>query len=338
MFDWAAAATVTRGLTCCLIAAAAWTARAAPVAGAEGKAGLRGTVEKTSVLVHAGKELLLEYRYADVPRKPYVKRLLTPGGLNLLRDAPHDHLHHHGVMFAVAAGGVDFWSEGRKSGRQVHRAMDGVKVERRGGQPMAVFTEQLDWLSADGKTALQERRTIHVCRAADAEATLLTWRGELVPPPGGAAAKLTGSHYFGLGMRWIESMDKVGRFRLAGGRKRESGTHVRGDEYVTPAAWCAYTCRLKDKAVTAAMFGHPENYRGATHWFTMRKPFAYLSATINLWKQPATVQKSKPLALRYAVVLWDGQVTAERIGSLYRQWSAWFATRRPKPSKRSDQR
>ena len=54
---------------------------------------------------------MLQYRYGDVPFKPYVKELFTSSGINVLLDAPPDHLHHHGLMFACAVNNVDFWGE-----------------------------------------------------------------------------------------------------------------------------------------------------------------------------------------------------------------------------------
>ena len=32
-------------------------------------------------------------------------------GENLLRDAPHDHLHHHALMYGIRVNGVNFWEE-----------------------------------------------------------------------------------------------------------------------------------------------------------------------------------------------------------------------------------
>ncbi|GAH89700.1 unnamed protein product, partial [marine sediment metagenome] len=65
--------------------------------------------------------------------------------------------------------------------------------------------------------------------------------------------------------------------------------------------------------------------RHPTQWFTMTKPFAYLSATLNLHKEPLKVTSDKPLILRYAVAVWDGRVKTEQIPRLYQQWVTWSA-------------
>jgi hypothetical protein len=52
----------------------------------------------------------------------------------------------------------------------------------------------------------------------------------------------------------------------------------------------------------------------------MTKPFAYLSATMNLHREPLAIASDEPLELHYAVALWDGQVENSQIDRLYRRW------------------
>jgi hypothetical protein len=68
------------------------------------------------------------------------------------------------------------------------------------------------------------------------------------------------------------------------------------------------------------MFGHPDNLRHPTQWFTMTEPFAYLSATLNLHREPLKVLSGKPLALRYAVAVWDNRAENEQIVNAYKWW------------------
>jgi hypothetical protein len=53
----------------------------------------------------------------------------------------------------------------------------------------------------------------------------------------------------------------------------------------------------------------------------MTKHFAYLAATLNLWKEPMTLTADKPLDLCYGIVLWDGQIDKEAIQKAYDAWS-----------------
>jgi len=279
---------------------------------------MRITMEEDIVSVYADQRVLLRYRYEDVPFKPYVQQLFSPRGFNVLRDAPADHLHHHALMFAVAVDGVDFWEEQQAPGRQVHRSFTDVKIGKHGDVPHAGFTEQLDWVNPRSQELLlKEYRTIKVCQPNNFKATVLSWQSSFAVPSGKDSATLTGSHYFGLGMRFLKSMDVGGQFRNAEGK---AGDVVRGDERLVRAKWCAYTAKANGKVVTVAMFGHPDNPRHPTLWFTMTKPFAYLSATLNLHKEPLKVTSDRPLTLRYAVVVWDKRVENKQIERTYNWW------------------
>jgi hypothetical protein len=165
---------------------------------------------------------------------------------------------------------------------------------------------------------LIEHRAIEAYQADDLSATLLTWCTLLEPAPGKDSVILTGSHYFGLGMRFVESMDLGGRFFNSEGIE---GELVRGSERLTAARWCAYVASADGGKVTVAIFDHPTNPRHPARMFTMTPPFAYLAATLNLWKEPMTLQTGKPLALKYGVAVWDGEAEAKRIDSLYQRWA-----------------
>ena len=80
------------------------------------------TTGENVLSVHAGPNLLLSYPYKDVPFKPYVQKLFSPAGVNILRDAPFDHLHHHALMYAIKVDGVNFWEETPTAGKQLHKS------------------------------------------------------------------------------------------------------------------------------------------------------------------------------------------------------------------------
>ena len=282
-----------------------------------------------SVTVAAGKRLLLEYRYGGDPFKPYVRQWTTPAGVQVLRDSPHDHVHHHALMFAIGAGGVDFWSENKRCGRQVHRAFAGAKTAGAATNPGVAIVEKLDWLGPDKAGILGEKRTIRLDTTHPQGASLLTWQTALTPAKGRKSVKLHGSHYFGLGVRFVVPMDTGGRFFNPTGK---AGKTVRGTERLVAAPWCAYTAKADGQIVTMAMFDHPGNARPAL-WFTMTGHFAYLSATTNLWKQPVVLPAGGTLELVYGVALWDGQAKPDAIEKLYKHWLA--SAPKPAPAPKS---
>ncbi|MCE5269186.1 MAG: PmoA family protein [Planctomycetaceae bacterium] len=256
---------------------------------------------------------VVRYRCADGPYKPYVDQLCSPAGAQILRDHVPDHAHHHGLMFALSVDGVNFWEEAAAAGTEEPGFL---MVDNRGGHKRPGFEQGVYWVGPDKKRLLDERR--HVTSFGDPVngATLVTWRSRLQTPPGKTSAVLSGSHYFGLGMRFVESMDKGGRFFNADGK---AGEVVRGDETLTRTKWCAYTAKADGKPVTVAIFDGPKNFRPATV-FTMSKPFAYLSATLNVWKEPITLKAGHPLDLCYGIALWDGEVAKATVEKLYLQW------------------
>lgn len=269
---------------------------------------------------------VLAYRFAAAPFKPYVQQLYTPGGVQILRDSPPDHVHHHGQMFAIGVDGVDFWTEPSKAanhtmelGKQVPREQGSSTVTIVDGDRQAAIRQTIDWLDAAGKPLLEEQRKILLHADSDVHATLETWKCRLRPAAGKASVQLWGRHYFGLGMRFVKSMDGAGTFLNSAG---SSGETVRGTEKLTRAAWCAYRAPVDGKWVTVAMFGHPDNTRHPTTWFTMTKPFAYLSATLELHRRPIKLERGKPLELIYGVALWDGKQKSEEIERVYQKWLA----------------
>lgn len=266
-----------------------------------------------------GERILMRYRYNDVPYKPYIDQLFSPSGVNVLLDAPHDHLHHHALMYAITADGVNFWEEHQAPGKQAHLGFSDVRVDERNEKSFAALSERLDWSNPRSKEMiLTEQRTIEVSNLIEPKATLLTWESAFEPAEGKKSVTLTGSHYHGLGLRFIRLMDN-GEFRNADGKP---GKVYRGDERLVRSKWCAYTAKVKDKEITVAMFDHTSNERHPATWFTMSKPFAYLSATLNLHEQPFEVIADKPLKLRYAVAVWDGRTEKDEIEKAYEAWAA----------------
>jgi hypothetical protein len=294
----------------CLIVAAAAPGLAQTVAAAGGQAELRDDRGMRVQYVYGGEGF--------VAFKPYVRQLLSPSGVNPLRDNIEDHIHHHGLMFAVAIDGVDFWSETKNCGRQVQR---GIATAARSvnGQSASAVTAENDWTKPDGKTVVAtERRTIALYSNPKAAGpTLASWRTRLAPPAGAESIKLSGSHYFGLGMRFVKSMDNASTFTFADPNAK--GLTVRGDEKLTPSAWAACSGAVDGNTVTVAMFDHPDNPRPVL-WFSMGKPFSYLSATINLWKEPMVVKAGQELDVCYGVAVWDTKATREQIDAACKQW------------------
>jgi hypothetical protein len=260
-----------------------------------------------AVPVKCGDKTILTYMRGPAPFKSYVQALYTPSGVNVIRDQVADHIHHHGLMFALTVNGTDFWIETDKCGKQVST----FNKSRDGG-----VVDLIDWTAPDGKVLLKERRVVRAALPKPDGPAVVTWRMKLEAPEG-RPATLTGSHYAGLGMRFQASMDKIGTFFNSSG---QPGELIRGEEHNVPANWCAYAAECDGKPVTVALFSDPENARHPTTFFTMPVGFAYQSATLNVYREPLTIAPGKPLGLRYGVALWDGKVGADQVEAAYKEW------------------
>lgn len=290
-----------------LISAAAGICVALTALAAAAQGPLEITSNPTQVTIDLDGRPVARYQVAKNPNKTYLRELYTPQGVQIFRDSPHDHLHHHSLMFAVAVDGVDFWSEGPTCGVQKSRSAPNPHTHSRDGFWAAHFEHQIDWTAADGQVSLVESRDIRVCRLPNVKATLVGWQCRLAAPEGKEKVTLTGATYFGLGARFVQSMDTGGKFLNADGKSGVEGTNdVR-------SRWTAYSAAVDGKPVTIAMFDSPANPRHPATWFTMDSAFAYLAATLDLSKQPLEIQAGEPLTLNYAVAVWDGHVGAEEI-------------------------
>ncbi len=265
---------------------------------------------KEGIVQFRGQDIM-RYQFGDVPFKPYVRELYSPSGVQVLRDAPSDHLHHHALMFAFAIDGVDFWAETPGCGKQVHKS-NSILANVTSSE-FGQLVEQLDWMGPAG-VLMHEERLLNA--TIQQGASILTWRSTLSLPAGKDTAKISGSHYFGLGARFAETMDKGSRFIYADG---PAGQVVRGDERLTAGKWCAVQGKANGKDVTIAMFDGARNPRPAA-WFTMNDPFAYLSATMRLHETPMEMKAGQTMNLCYGVAVWDGHVSVETIGAACEQW------------------
>jgi methane monooxygenase PmoA-like len=245
--------------------------------------------------------------------KPYIKEYRNASGINVIRDSPPDHRHHHGIMFAVWVDGVNFWEEQEGSGRQEDRGLLPVVEGAAAGVSYVSFGQDLAWTRpGDSRSPLQERRRLAVCAAEEFGATLTDWRSVLTVPPGREGVVLSGPRYVGVGVRFMSSMDDGGQFRNANGQSGARGTD--GAE----AGWTAYTGSVgRGRVATVAVFGDPKTL---PVWFILGEPFAYVSATMGLDRKPLRLPRNGRLEVRYGFAVWDTNPKPSQIQALYERW------------------
>lgn len=279
---------------------------------------LTATKDQRAIRIVGPAGPVAEYVYHPSSPKPYVAQWYTPAGLQVLRDSPGDHKHHHALMFALGVDNVDFWGETKGCGIQADRGVEGPRTDEVAGMPTAEFSQRLAWLGSDQKPLIFEQRTIAFVLGKNLPTRLLIWRSRLETAPGKTAVKLWGRDYFGLGVRFVTSMDQHARMVFPAGAKEENSKgHV-----LTRARWGACVGPVEGRTITLAMFDHPRNPRHPARFFTMTKPFAYVSDTLSLAEEPLELKAAGAVELCYGVALWDGQAEAPQIEALYQRWLA----------------
>lgn len=274
---------------------------------------------------YAGRPVMV-YAFRPDTFKPYVQQLATVAGDNVLRDAPHDHLHHHALMYAISVNGLNFWEE--LSGSGVEKPVQTSPPElgqTADGRPQARLKQTLHWLAPqdaflpnDPKHALLvEQRTLTLVVDPAGKEVALEWASEFTVGGRTNVVTLGGSSYFGLGMRFLEELDPLAAHLNAGGPPDLSNNR----QDTTAHPWGAVAFNRPGRPATIVVHGDPANARGHSTYFTMRTPFAYLAATQALDKQPLVYRAGERFQLRYLITLTPQLQSADLITARGQRWT-----------------
>lgn len=263
-------------------------------------------------VTYKGRRLML-YMFATNQFKPYVKELYTLKGENVLLDAPPDHLHHHGLMYAITVNGINFWEEAKDPG--VEKPF-GTPACGTGETPVPAvwFTQTIHWVhnrdrwtNNPAKAALLiERRNLTLTVNEMEQEIALRWKASFQVGPAVPKVTLSGSSYHGLGLRFPRTWDRVARHQNSGGIPYSA--EQKGD--VTPALWTATSHTLGGEDIMVAVFARRKN-AGTSKFFTMLDAFAYVSATQDLQNMPLEYTQEERFDLDYLVVVYAAHKTRE---------------------------
>jgi hypothetical protein len=276
------------------------------------------------ILKHEGKPVL-KYMFGRSQYKPYVSDLYTTTGFNVLRDAPFDHHHHHGLMYGIKVNGVNFWEEISGSGVQkvITTAYDNQKDQN---SSSATLTQELHWLAAQDAFLLEsrvvplliERRTLTLRIDPAAKETCLLWKAQFEVPGKTNIVSLTGSSYHGLGARFLAALDPVSRHVSDSGVPDLSGTK----QDVSKHFWEAVVFDSTEYKATMAVFGSPDNARGAPMFFGMERPFTYIAATQGLEKEPLIYKSGDTFEIKYLVLLYPEAKSQDWLSERWKKFAA----------------
>jgi hypothetical protein len=278
-------------------------------------------VATTAWIVSHNGQTLLRYEYNPRQYKPYVAEFSAPGCRNLLRDAPADHLHHHGLMYAIKVNGLNFWEE--VSGNGVQRVADtGMSAAGLPGSLRQVihWVAPQDAFLADTTPAallIEDRKLVLTWDAAEHEAAL-EWKAEFEVGSKTNTVTLTGATYHGLGMRFLQELDAFANHSY-GGRKPDLANNR---QEVSGAKWAAVSFAAPELHATIGLVPHPSNPRGDGAFFSMLTPFAYLSGTQGLDKEPLVYHRGDKFTVRYLVLLYPEMKSTAALETRAAKWRA----------------
>ena len=307
----------------CLLAPS-FRACAATLESAAGPLKLALDDESALATISLNGQPILEYAFGTNRFKPCVHALYSLKGDNLLIDSPPDHVHHHGLMYAITVNGINFWEEQTDPGVQRAIGLPGRELGTNAdGLPRAILTQTIHWLARSNRfladtqpvALLIEQRRLTLTVNEKAGEVALDWQGSFLVGPGADQVTLTGTPYHGLGLRFIHEFDHVAkRLNSAGLGYLPAG----GDE-VTPCVWSAMTQNVNGHDVTVSMHRDPLN-AGFGSFFSMLNGFAYLSATQGLDKQPLAYRQGSKFGLHYLVAVTTSALTADQLEARHRAW------------------
>ena len=263
------------------------------------------------IAFEVGGEERARYHFGRDLLKPFVFPLIGPAGRRLTRlGHPHDpegHSHHRSLWIGHRdVNGVNFWED--RDGRIVHQRV----VSFEDGADAASLCVELAWRDGQGKTLLNERRTMALRALENGESYFdITLKLSAADEP-----VTFGKAPFGfLGVRVAKSMgvnDGGGRVLNSEGGQNESGTHWKQARWVDTAGPVSKT------AVNGlALFDHPDNPNHVTVFHV--RDDGWMGASFS-YDAPVTLTADKALELRYRLYA-HGDVQASVIEEHWQRFS-----------------
>ncbi len=267
--------------------------------------------------------------------KPIVWPIYGPGGAEMTRSYPMkkvegeetDHVHHRSLWFTHGdVNGVDFWLEGSRGGKQVHREF--VRVE--GGDRATIVTRN-DWVSPAGEKVCDDERRLAFFtdgdnRVIDFDITMNALDKPLV---------LGDTKEGTFGIRVAESMRVKHKRGRGEGHITNSEGQTDGATWGKRTAWVDYYGPVnfdegKESTILGiAILNHPSSFRHPTHWHV--RDYGLFAANpfgLHDFEQKErgagnhTVPAGEKLSLRYRVIIHYGDTKAAKIAGAYTKYAA----------------
>ncbi|MGE0405315.1 MAG: DUF6807 family protein [Candidatus Korobacteraceae bacterium] len=264
------------------------------------------------------------------PSAAYFHPLNSPSGVTVTAVAPGDHRHHRGMFLAWHS--MEFRAPGKPSGPNAPKTFNITRGDYWGWgqygpvQDRVIENREVKLVDSSAKQARVEIRNEWMAgtRALMEEAGSFTVREEQGAFVIDAEYRLTPAQELYLNQNAFGGFCVRARndgefyFATPEGKVDLPNAHYSNAETDWPMKdWYDYTITLQDgKTAGAAVIDHPAN--PASKWHGSRS-LSMLNPVI-VANGPVLAEHSKPLTLRYRVVVHDGHTPTELLNRLAREW------------------
>jgi Family of unknown function (DUF6807) len=273
-------------------------------------------------------ELMAEI-HPDASPKPYIYPLCAPGGIPVTRGFPmeelegeaQDHPHHQSMWFAHGdVNGFDFW-HGTESQESFDLLSDADPTHQPGTQLMKGFL--YDWTTADQGVIATEWRMLTFERIQDANVI----DASFAVSPSSEPIIFGDTKEGTFALRLHPQLRVEGE--VAAGHLRNSEGLLDGEAWGKRARWLNAYGTIDGEHVGVAIFDHPENPRHPTWWHARK--YGLLAANpfgAHDFEKAAAgtgdfeVASGGTLQLRYRVLVYAGEWSAERVEAAYQRWAS----------------
>jgi hypothetical protein len=285
------------------------------------------TQQAEDLEIRAGGKRFTRYTTQSGPNKPFFYPILTPEGANITRrwpmeqttDESHDHPHHRGLWFTHGSvNGIDFWSEGKGTGKTVNKAFQALTS----GPVYGGFRAATEWRAPDDRLIATDTRQVAIIPLPNGD-RLLDFTIVITPADGPLVFGDTKEGMFGLRLA-----DSLAPARKQGGHIQTSTGNEDAAAWGKPAEWVDDWGPIQNQTYGVAIFDAPDNLRHPQTWHARDyglfcvNPFGLHD--FGLGAKGAgdyTVPAGKSLTLRYRLLFHKGDTISAGVAEQYAQFA-----------------
>ncbi len=242
----------------------------------------------------------------------HIHPVLAPNGESVTSEFPADHLHQHALFGAwvktkFKGRNVDFWNQGKTTGRVMHHQFRGAPVQ---GDAYCEFTAVRRHVAMDVQPpehVLEETWSVRVYNTPGYQLFDIHSYQQLAP--GNTKPLMIAKyHYGGMALRgrdeWlpgsVQFFSDAADDRLKGNGK--------------PAHWVVMAGKMKEGEGGVAVLSHRDNFRAPQPVRLHPKmPYFCFMPAVN---EPFAIEQDKPFASRYRYCVFNGKVDVKLIDAL----------------------